>query len=303
MPGSKGIRRTSELDGSIFFIVLALIIAASALVAGAREPNVRSVVDRAARWVEQFERDFISVVADEHYDQFSSNGPASARLHREIRSELLFMRPEAGESWVAVRNVLSYADDGDSSIEVPNSRDRLTRVLAGGNRDGRNAIRRLADESARFNIGELARNLNTPTLALQFLDDAHRDRFKFRLDGGEQIAGDDVWRLVYQERRHPTIVQANFRDIELAGRIWTRASDGAIVRTMLELDAKAGDNHTGLQTIITVEYVRDEKLNRPVPASMHEEYIEHGGDHHVTATAAYSNYRVFETSARVLSPQ
>jgi hypothetical protein len=303
MPGFKGIRRAAGPDGSISFIVVTLIIACGALVFGAREPSARSVVDRAARWVEQFERDFISVVADEHYDQFSSSGPVSDRLHREIRSELLFLRPEAGESWVAVRNVLSYADDGDAAIEVPNSRDRLTRVLADDHRDGRNAIRRLADESARFNIGELARNLNTPTLALQFLDDAHRDRFKFRLDGSEQIAGDNVWRIAYQERKHPTIVQANFRDIELAGRIWTRASDGAIVRTMLELDAKPGDNHTGLQTIITVDYVRDEKLNRPVPASMHEEYAERGGDHHVSATAAYSNYRVFQTSARVLSQQ
>jgi hypothetical protein len=263
---------------------------------------VRTVVDRAARWVEQFEGDFISVVADEQYDQFASSRPSDDRLHRQIRSELLFLRPETGESWVAVRNVLSYADDGNALVEVPNSRDRLTRVLANGG-DGRNAIRRLADESARFNIGELARNLNTPTLALQFLDDAHRDRFKFRLDGSERIAGEDVWRLAYQERRHPTIVQANFRDIELAGRIWTRASDGAVVRTMLELDAKPGTDHTGLRTTITVEYATDEKLTRPVPVSMHEDYAERGGDHHVTATAVYSNYRVFQTSARVLAPQ
>jgi hypothetical protein len=273
------------------------------LLFGAREPSVRTVVDRAARWVELFERDFISVVADEHYDQFATNGQPDARLHRQIRSELLFLRPESGESWVAVRNVLSYADDGETPVEVPNSRDRLTRVLANGSADGRNAIRRLADESARFNIGELARNLNTPTLALQFLDDAHRDRFKFRLDGSEQISGEDVWRLTYQERRHPTIVQANYRDIELTGRIWTRASDGAVVKTMLELDAKASSDHTGLRTTITVEYARDEKLNRPVPASMHEDYAERGGDHHVGADAVYSNYRVFQTSARVLSPQ
>jgi hypothetical protein len=283
--------------------VLAIALAGNALVLGARGPDVRTVVDRAGRWVEQFERDFIAVVADEQYDQFASDGADAGRMHRLISSELLFLRPETGESWVAVRNVLSYVDDGEATVEVPNSRDRLTRALAEGRRDGRTALRRLADESARFNIGELARNFNTPTLALQFLDDAHRDRFRFRLGGSESISGEDVWRLEYQERRHPTLIQANFRDVELAGRIWTRASDGAIVRTRLELDAKARGDHSGLHTTITVEYASDEKLNRLVPASMQEDYVERGGDHHVSATAVYSNYRVFQTSARVLSPQ
>jgi len=285
-------------------VAFAIVTLTALLLFGASAtPRVRAVVDRANRWVEQFERDFITVVADEQYDQHASSAPEAPRSHRVLRSELLFLRPEAGEGWAAVRNVLSFTDDGEPTIEVPNSRDRLTRALADVRADGRTAVRRLADESARFNIGELARNLNMPTLALQFLDDAHRDRFKFRLDGSEQIGGDDVWRLAYEERKHPTLVQANYRDVELAGRIWTRASDGAIVRTRLELDAKARGDHSGMRTIITVEYKRDERLDRPVPTTMTEDYAENGGDHHVSAKAVYSNYRVFETSARILSPQ
>jgi len=281
--------------------MLAVVVLGCACAVGAQpKPNVRTIVERAQRWVEQFERDFIAVVADEEYDQFASNSSGAAAEHRQIHSDLVFLRPEAG-GWVAVRNVLSYSDDGAPPIDVPNSRDRLTRVLQGGRADGRSALRRLADESARFNIGALARNFNTPTLALQFLDETHHDRFKFRLDSSERIAGEDVWRLTYQEHRHPTIIQANFRDIELAGQIWSRTSDGAIVRTKLELDAKPGDGHSGLHTTITVEYARDEKLDRMVPSRMHEDYAERGGSHHVTGSAVYSNYRVFETSARVVS--
>jgi len=281
--------------------MLAIVVLGCACAALAQpKPNVRTVVERAQRWVEQFERDFIAVVADEEYDQFASNSSGEEAAHRRIHSELLFLRPDAG-GWVSVRNVLSYSDGDELPIEVPNSRDRLTRVLQDSRVDGRSPLRRLADESARFNIGALARNFNTPTLALQFLDETHHDRFKFRLDSSEQIAGEDVWRLTYQERRHPTIIQANFRDIELAGRIWSRASDGAIVRTQLELDAKPGDGHSGLHTIITVDYARDAKLDRMVPSRMQEDYAEHGGSHHVSGTAVYSNYRVFETAARVIS--
>jgi hypothetical protein len=286
----------------MFRPLLAMVAAIGAVLVNAPAvPNLRAVVDRAGRWVESFERDFISVVADERYDQFASNQGEADREHRQIRSELLFLRPEAGESWVAVRNVLSYTDDGEPTVEVPNSRDRLMSVLAAGRLNGRTALRRLADESARFNIGGMARNFNTPTLALQFLDDAHRDRFRFRIDGGERIAGDDVWRLAYKERSHPTIVQANFRDTELEGQIWTRASDGAIVRTHLELTAKPRGELSGLVTTITVEYSHDEKLDRMVPSSMQEEHV--GGGHRVSGSAVYSNYRVFETSARVVSPQ
>lgn len=265
-------------------------------------PNVRTVVDRANRWVEQFERDFIAVVADEQYDQVASDG-AGGEERRRIQSELLFLRPEAGENWVAVRNVLSYSDDDNEPVAVPNSRDRLTRAIAGARVDGRGALRRLADESARFNIGGLARNFNTPTFALQFLDDAHRDRFRFRIEGPEQISGDAVWPLAYKERSHPTMVQANFRDTELAGRIWTRATDGAIVRTRLELSAKPRAGLGGLDTTITVEYRRDDKLDRPVPASMQEAYVDRTAGRRVNATAVYSNYRVFETSARIVSPE
>jgi hypothetical protein len=283
-------------------VTLTIVVLGCACAAAAQpKPNVRTVVERAQRWVEQFERDFIAVVADEQYDQDASNGSGAAAEHRQIHSDLLFLRPEAGGGWVAVRNVLSYSDDGEPAIDVPNSRDRLTRVLQDSRANGRSALRRLADESARFNIGALARNFNTPTLALQFLDEAHHDRFKFRLDGSERIAGEDVWRLSYHERRHPTIIQANFRDVELAGQIWSRASDGAIVRTQLELDAKPGDGHSGLHTTITVDYARDEKLDRMVPSRMQEEYAERAGSHHVTGSAVYSNYRVFETSARVVS--
>jgi hypothetical protein len=285
-------------------LLFALVVASSSVaiaVADAKAPTARTVVERASRWVEQFERDFIAVVADEQYDQFAADGPE--RSHRRLESELLFLRPEAGESWVAVRNVLSYADDGDAPVTVPNSRERLTRALAAGRLGGRTVLRLLGDESARFNIGGLARNFNTPTFALQFLDAAHRDRFKFRLDGGERVLDDDVWRLSYKEREHPTIVQANFSDTELAGSIWTRASDGAVVRTHLELIAKPRAGLRGLQTTITVDYTRDEKLDRLVPARMQEDYVEHDGNRRVSGTAEYSNYRVFETSARIIPPQ
>src|SRR5205823_3890817 len=157
---------------------------------------VETVLARGAQWVEQFEHDFISVIADETYDQVVSRQPVGSD-HRYIRSELLFMRGDAGDTWVAVRNVLSYVDADKPQVDVLNSRDRLAKALEDDRAGGHTALRRLADESARFNIGRTVRNFNNPTLALQFLDEGHRPRFKFNLEASEAIGGDDAWRLSY----------------------------------------------------------------------------------------------------------
>jgi hypothetical protein len=70
----------------------------------------------------------------------------------------------------------------------------------------------------------------------------------------------------------------------------------------MQLTASARGEYSSLETIVTVEYERDAKLNAFVPSTMQEEYREPHG-HVVTARAVYSNYRIFETSARVISTQ
>jgi len=269
----------------------------------ARE-SVRPIIERTGRWVEQFEQDFITVIADETYEQSTSYRslpglPRGWPSRRRLRSELLFMRGGDPPDWLAVRNVLSYTDLGGDTIEVPNSRDRLRRASAEG---GREALRRLADESARFNIGRVLRNFNTPTLVVQFLDDAHRDRFKFTLRGAEVIGGMAAWHVAYEERDRPTMIKANGKNTDLSGEIWTRQSDGAVLRTKMHLISGPDGVLTGVTTIVTVEYARDDKLQMMVPARMNEEYVEHDSNQRIEGTATYSNYRVFETSGRLVTP-
>ena len=281
--------------------------ALAAMVAtGARAAErVGPIVERTGRWVQQFEQDFITVIADETYDQFTSYRtlpglPPGWPSRRRLTSELLFMRGGDPPEWLAVRTVRSYPDLGREPVEVANSRDRLQEALAGGE-GGRAALRRLADESSRFNIGRIVRNFNTPTLVLQFLDDRHRDRFKFKLRGAEKIGGEDVWRVAYEEREHPTIIRASGHDTDLSGEIWARASDGAVLRTRMTLSAGPQGRMGGITTVVTVEYALDGKLQMLVPARMEEQYLERDGNQRIEGTAVYSNYRVFETSGRVIT--
>lgn len=283
----------------------ASVALAAVLIAGVRAADepLKPIVQRAGRWVQQFEQDFITVIADETYDQVAFRRKTPGRDHRRIQSEMLFMRGgDAADSWLAARNVRWLTDDGEAAVEIPNSRDRLREAIDSDRAGGHAAVRRLADESARFNIGGIGRNFNTPTLALQFLDDGHRHRFRFRLLGSETIGGDAAWRLAYEERSHPTIINANGRDTELSGMIWTRRSDGAVLRTRMELIAAPRGFYSGIRTVVTVEYALDGKLRTMVPVHMDEQYAETDGDQRIEGTAVYANYRVFETSARLVTP-
>ena len=47
--------------------------------------------------------------------------------------------------------------------------------------------RRIADESTRYNIGNINRNINLPTLPLVFLTDRYRDGFDFRESGRDSF--------------------------------------------------------------------------------------------------------------------
>src|SRR3982751_4633757 len=70
-----------------------IVVLSTAFVAAVSgDPNVRGALDRASRWVEQFEGNFVAVVADEQYQQFAFDGVANEPSHRQIDSELLFMR-------------------------------------------------------------------------------------------------------------------------------------------------------------------------------------------------------------------
>ena len=71
-------------------------------------------------------------------------------------------------------------------------------------------LRNLRDESARFNIGRLTRNLSDPTLALKVVDPAYQPRFDFTLAGSELINGIAVLKLAFTERdQTPTMISVD----------------------------------------------------------------------------------------------
>jgi hypothetical protein len=163
-------------------------------------------------------------------------------------------------------------------------------------------IRRLRDENARFNIGGIHHNFSDPALALQFVDPSVQPRFNFTRRGRQIINGLVTWPIAFSERAAPTMITVDGRNALSTGMIWVTSS-GIVIRTRLELADPASHFRLGMG----VSYGRDAKLGAWVPVRMEEAYSQsrNGGavNEEIACSATYSNYRRFETSARIVPPR
>jgi hypothetical protein len=282
---------------SVLAAVLALAVQAST--GPGAEPRLTQLLARAGEQVRHFEQDFALLISDEDYEQHASGRYFVAPLHRRTRAEMLFLWLPDEAVWLTVRNVMNV--DGK---DVVGSRNRLNDALdeTGGQRLTR--LRRLVDESARFNVGRTFRNFNYPTLVLSFLDPALQPRFTFTLAGRERIRGTDSWKINYAERTTPTVIQGDGFDRVSRGTVWIADHDSVVVRTRLDLRIPGVDSSAW--ATVEVDYQRDSKLDMWLPTHMHETYMEMRAStvsENIGGEATYSNFRRFETSGRVVPPQ
>jgi hypothetical protein len=262
--------------------------------------SLDSLLSQASTYVLGFEERFAVVLSDEDYEQHSTGRYGRSReTGRTLKSETIFLWLTEERAWLTARNVLSV--DGRP---VQNSRERLDRLLSGTGSIGIARLRALRDEGARFNLGSIQRNFNDPMLPLRFLEPATRPRFKFSLAGEEKVGGSPTSKVAFEEQARPTVIQENRIDRPSHGVIWIRP-DGTVMRTRLEVRGTDGPRNV-ITASIVVDYNSDKKIGMMVPGAMHETYMQlvpagaGGVGERITCTATYSNFRRFETSARIV---
>jgi len=285
----------------------------------AEEPSLAVVLQRAGVYVTEFQQRLSGIVAEEHYVQgvtsFDKRGrtegctphpgscPAimAAPMRTALRSDLLLVRVPGATRWAEFRDV--FEADG---IAVRDREERLTQLFLGQDRvSAREQLRRIQNESARFNIGEIERNINTPMFALQFLDPSNQKRFKFSRSSnskpdtfvGREAPSDafrastEVWVVDYQETAPATLVRTGNRrdrDFPMRGRFWIEPGSGRVM--MSEIVAR---NKT-VNATIDVSYQSQPLVGMFVPIEMREEYQDRSGSGtHITGMATYGRFRQF----------
>lgn len=282
--------------------------------------TIEQVLERVGRYVVDYGERMSLVIGAEHYVQGDSYRRAPPRT---LVSECALVR--VGDDWLGFRDV--YEADGKP---VRDRRDRLERLFFAA---GANAVeqgRRIADESARYNVGAVQRNFNVPTMSLFFVHPINQGRFRFSKKGEDRIEGAMIWKIGYRESRTPTIIRtSNGMNMPVSGTFWVDPVDGRVMRTEMEinLEVKMGlewardELPAGLtlspelererrrqdsRASITVSYKPNPALGILVPAEMLESYegvAAIGGREslsHVRCRATYSDFKRFQTGARVV---
>jgi len=270
------------------------------------EPALQDLLAGAAAYVQRFSQGFATLLGDETYEQRVVSAPASRERERQrlLLSEVLFVWLTEEQSWLSAR-VVKIAD----GKPVPDSDTRLERLMADTSAGWGARVRRLRDEGARFNIGRMERNFSDPTMVLQFLDADIQRRFQFTLEGRDRVQETAAWRVSFKEQSRPTLIQSRGRDVPATGEVWLAENDQAVVQTRVALT----DNQFNLRVgaVIRASFRHEPRFGIWVPAEMRERYEQRGRgvyqaqfvsfDDVIECVATYSNFRRFETVARIVN--
>jgi len=253
----------------------------------AREAELQLAMARLVDYVEAYERQYSGLVAEEEYRQ------SSRSRNVRLRSDYLLVKPEKSFEWISFRDV--YEVDG---VAVRDRDDRLRRLFLEPGVGIGVQLQAIRDESARYNVGLVERNINVPLFLLRFLRPENRPRFRFRLAGRHSVAGVEAWRIEFEERVFPTIItDIQGRDVDAKGWFMVDEVTGAIVQTVLRIEENGSTGE------IKVSFRHDPALGMWVPAEMTEVYQAMTqralsgaprAETFVEGTAKYANYRRFQ---------
>jgi len=280
--------------------IAVLLAVATPRPAAAEEPTLATVLSRAAAYVGDFHRTLSRLIAEEHYAQTwetlwsGTRKGATPHGNRELRSDLLLVKPQGVDDWLQYRDVFEV--DGQP---VRDRSERLPQLLVNRSGSAASLAERIRRESAKYNLGSIERDVNIPVLAMRFLSVENQPRFKFRRAADRSVAAASIapdeagvfrvttamWAIDYEEIRHPTIIRTPANtDLPARGRFWIDPDTGRVLITELH----AGNKN--VRGTIDVSYQSEPLLNLLVPVEMREEYFDRSGSH-ITGVATYGRFR------------
>jgi hypothetical protein len=254
--------------------------------ASGRDVDVQRVVARAVEYVAAYQREYSLLVAEEHFIQTYMG------RKRELRSDLLLVRTDGEEGWVSFRDAFEF--DGRP---VRDREDRLKRLFLDPSAEAQARLLAIKNESARYNVGGIGRNINVPLFALKLLEIDNVPRFRFSQSGKKDVEGVSASRISYEEVSRPTIVSLNrTTDIPVRGWFLVEPSSGAIVGSRMDFELGSFGESAALE----VRYTRDASLGLWVPSEMTEVYVTMAPPRplrvSLDARATYSKFRRFQVT-------
>ena len=270
---------------------VAITVAAEQAGVAAKQPSdLSAVLSRAGNYVVRFEEHLAAIVAEEHYTQRVEGGRATER--RDLRSDLLFVRPVGASRYVQFRDVFEV--DGQ---RVRDPDERLAKLAADPSAF---SMAEIVAESAQYNIGNIERTINVPLLPLMFLLPDNQPRFRYTVQAGAQrspvqdvpppphfAVATEIWVVEYRETDRPTLVRSVDRkkDVPAHGRFWIEPASGRVLMSELIAEDRA------VHSKIVVSYQSEPILDLLVPIEMRETYWRSNDTIRIEGVATYEKFR------------
>ncbi len=281
------------MKARLALILIALFVPAP--LAAADLPPLPVVLERVTDYVVRYQQVLSGIVAEEHYVQDSDKSDRPRLTHRELTSDLLLTKVDGSrDAYVQFRDVFDV--DGDA---VRDRTDRLMKLFMHPSESARKQAFEIMQESARYNIGSVQRNINVPLIALMLLDPAYRARFKYSVS--TERAGTprglpkspafklaaDAWEIDYEETASPTVIKGDEQDAKSHGRVWVDPETGRVLMTELVNEART------VRATIRVSYQSAPLDGFLLPVEMRESYVRKGRFYSLEGVATYGNFRRF----------
>ena len=267
-----------------------------AVAARADEPSLTAVLRRAGAYVEMVERGVSGIVAEERYGQQWTLLPrgmtTDEQRRRDLVSDLLIVKLESAGLLLQFRDVFDV--DG---TPVRDRDERLMKLFLQPTGSATDQLEQIMSESARYNIGNIERNVNTPLLALFFLDPRNQPRFRFfrSRDRKPALAAEvsglpaDAWVVRFEERDKHTVFHntQTHSDLPTHGRFWIDPATGRVLMTELVAEDRT------LRATIDVKFRSQPLDGMLLPLSMRERYEGRRSKSLIEGSATYDKFRQF----------
>src|ERR1044071_657089 len=252
-----------------------LVVAAVSYHPAAQAPEAAVIIDKAADYVAAYTRDFVGIVAEESYRQEVRGAPETdrrgfategARQTRDLKADVLIVRAPAGDRWLQFRDVFEV--DGRP---VRDRVERLAKLFLDPSATAQQQVQSIAAESARYNIGAVARTLNLPVMALMVLEPENRPWFSFTARKRRDSPQGGLWELEYREQRGNTMIRTSLgKTMPARGKVVVEGATGRILSTELATDDDS------LRAQIEVTYGDEPTVGLYMPREMREKYVTRG---------------------------
>lgn len=286
-----------------------LVVTAVWIVAGGPAVHTQTatadLLDRAGRYVLGYESSFSILALDEEWIQWlerpvnpgtnlSRTNPGGGMVaprhdsRRVIKSDYVLVQAGPGRGWLPFRDVLTL-----NGTEVQFAEDRLMRLFRSGNPDAFDLATQVHERSRQQDLGNVTRTINIPMLGVMLVHPQVRERFSFKHDGDESLAGRYVERLSFRETARPTLIKTTrAKDLALTGRMWIEPTTGVVLKT----ETIAADPVIRAQ--VTVTFRRDGELGIWVPERMEEYYKANVALDDIFSTSSFTAPRVLHSAGR-----